>query len=762
MNFNNQPPVVSNPPASHSPSSFTTEQGNYFVEIQQGRSLRDYLFIFLRRKGMIIGIFLTIFLAGTLYTFLRTPIYRTGAMLQITQDNPGAQVSLEDKMSQLTGFNSLDEFKQSQYKILESRSLAWRVIKALNLEKHPDFRDIVENNQGKSEAEKENELKDRFLKKLEVAPIRNSSLVEVYFESPDKEMAQKVVQAIAEEYMYLSIDRRNESYTLIRKWLDKQLQDMAAKVQETQKKLYEFGWKTDIYTLEDKDNVIVQKFTDLSALLTKAQAERLAKEAQFTQIKEKGPDAPLIVNHPLIAELRKNLVAQESKISGLQKMFRPGHPELQAEKANLTEIRSRLQAEVKRLQESIKADYEAAMRTEKLLQESFASQKEEMAKLQKNLTQYQILKRDALTNEQLYQAILARVKEANIASTMVPSNVAVIDPPELPHKPYKPKKLRDLALAGFLGLILGVAGAILLESLDDSIKTTDDLEQICNLPSLGAMPLFSSNSGFSSRRLRKRPSWSLSRYLPFPKVRKNGNPEKLDMDLIMLNHPRHSVTEALRHLQTAIMLSRAEHTPSVILITSPNPGEGKSTVANNLALGFALNDHATVIIDCDLRRPRIHRIYNLKPTLGLSNYLTGNATLEEIQYKTPLPNLTMIPAGPISPNPVNLLNSKMFKELLATLRQYYQHIVIDSPPVLGFTDARIISQLVDAVILITRYQFTPKGSAKLVQQLFTQDHAPLIGAVLNGIDLHSQRYGGYYYHYKYYSKYYDTQLDDKG
>ena len=253
--------------------------------------------------------------------------------------------------------------------------------------------------------------------------------------------------------MYLSIDRRNESFALVRKWLDKQLGEMAGKVQEAQKKLYKFGQQTDIYTLEDKDNVVVQKFIDLSGLLTKAQAEKMAKEAQYQQIKANGPDAPLIVNNPLVAGLRQQLVAEQAKVSAMQKVFRGDHPDLQAERANLAELGTRLQGEVHRLQESVKADYEAANRTENLLNDSFTAQKGQMVKLQDNLADFQILKRDAQTNEQLYQALLARVKEANIAGTMVPSNIAVIDPGRLPNKPFKPKTMHDLALAAVLGLI---------------------------------------------------------------------------------------------------------------------------------------------------------------------------------------------------------------------------------------------------------------------------------------------------------------------
>jgi capsular exopolysaccharide synthesis family protein len=663
---------------------------------------------------------------------------------------------MDDKLSKLTGSDSLEKFQQTQYKILQSWSLAQRVVQALKLKDCPDFKSIREQNPDKTEAEIEDDMVNSLLAGLEVTPVKNSYLVEVAFQSPDQGLSQRVVNAIADEYMYLSIDRRNESFGLVRKWLDRQLGEMAGKVQEAQKKLYKFGQQTDIYTMEDKDNVVVQKFIDLSGLLTKAQAEKMAKEAQYQQIKDKGPDAPQIVNNPLVAALRQHLVAEQAKVSAMQKVFRGDHPDLQAERANQAELRTRLQAEVQRLQESVKADYEAANRTEKLLDESFTAQKGQMIKLQDNLADFQILKRDAQTNEQLYQALLARVKEASIAGTMVPSNVAVIDPGRLPDKPFKPKTKRDLALAAVLGLTLGVGLALLLEHLDDSIKSVDDLERACSLPSLGIVPLLGSNGRISLSRRGKSEAPGIWRYLP--RLQRGGRAaaEAADMDLIVYKQPQSMVSEAIGHIYSSIMLSTSGRPPGAIMVTSPNPGEGKTTLISNLAQSYASNDRQVVIVDCDLRKPRLHKIFQLDSQPGLSNYLTGGTALEEILRPTSIPNLTIITAGARPPNPANLLNSETFKELLALLRERFQHIVVDTPPVLGFADARFVSALVDGVLLIVKHNITHKSAGRLAHQFLNQ--APILGTVLNGVGHYGHSYGGYYhYHYKYYSKYYDDR-----
>ena len=355
---------------------------------------------------------------------------------------------------------------------------------------------------------------------------------------------------------------------------------------------------------------------------------------------------------------------------------------------------------------------------------------------------------------------MARVKEASIAGTMVPSNVAVIDPGRLLDKPFKPKTLRDLALAAVLGLTLGVGLSFLLEHLDDSIQSVDDLEQVCRLPSLGIVPLLGSNRRISLSRREKSEAGGNWRYLPRLQRGGRGQTETGDMELIVYKQPQSMFSEAIRHVYSSIMLSTSGRPPGAIMITSPSPGDGKTMIVSNLAQSYALNERQVVLIDCDLKKPKLHEIYQLDSQPGLTNYLTGGATLEEILRPTAIPNLKIITAGANPPSSANLLNSETFKELLAQLRDRFQHILIDTPPVLGFADARFVSVLVDGVLLVTRHNITHKSAARLAHQLLNQ--APILGAVLNAVDHYGHSYDGYYYqnHYKYYSKYYGEKWGD--
>jgi len=378
-----------------------------------------------------------------------------------------------------------------------------------------------------------------------------------------------------------------------------------------------------------------------------------------------------------------------------------------------------------------------------------------MATLQQHLVDFQMLKRDAQTTEQLYQALLARMKETTVASTMVPSNVAVIDSADLPAEPYLPKKGLFLSLAGVIGLCLGLSAAFLAEYLDDTLKTAEEVERVCQVPSLGLIPLLAEN-GVAARHhhfpLPGSEQWL--RRLPF-----RGSPDRAlawnrdRPELVVLNQPRSVASEAFRQVRTSLMLSAAGGPPKTIIVTSPSPQEGKSTIAANLAASLALDGRQVAVLDCDLRKPRLHQVFRVPGQPGLTNYLAGQQGREEILRPTQVPNLYLIPAGPVPPSPAELLNSEAFRQLLLELAQQFQSIVIDTPPALGFADARVLSRLADGVLLVMKHHATPREAGRLTCQLFSKVQAPLLGIILNQVDSNGLGGYGYYYSTKYYENY---------
>ena len=741
---------------AHSPGSAAREIDYYDVEPEGRRHLRDLFHILLNRKWWVIGTLVGMVAVTTLVILIMTPIYKATTMLQITQENAGPAGSELDALNLLKGGQDANKFQETQYNILTSRGVATRVIKALNLQDTPEFKALAAKYPDAPPEQLQSYMIDLFLDKLVVTEVKDTYLMQVAYKSQDRELAKKVADALAREYMQVVIDSRAQSFALVKDWLGKQLQQMTTRVQDSQKKLFEFGQKHDFYSLEDKDNVTIHKYIEMGELLTKAQSERLAKEALYKQVKDKGPDAPAITNNPLIMNLRQEMVSQTAKVSGMNRTFLPGHPHLQVEHAKLSELQGRLGGEVQRLQKAIKADYEAAVKAETFLNQAFEEHKGQLAKLQDNLVDFQILKRDAQTTEKLYKALLERMGETTVASTMVAGTVGVIDPPEAPFDPYLPKPLLFLALSGVLGLFLGAGTAFLVEYMDNSIKTTEDVERVVQLPSLGVVPLCLKGR---SQAANDQPPGKVKGLLSWVRNRHGQTIPMGDLDLMMVKHPRSAMSEAIRHLRTSLMLSVSGGPPETIVVTSPHPREGKSTISINLAIALAQDGRRVMILDCDLRRPRLHQVFHLDNAPGLTSYLTGNCNLETIIKPTEVNNLFLIPAGPIPPNPAELLNSQAYKNLLQELRREFNHIIIDTPPTLGFADARVVALQADGVLLVAKHQSTTREAGRLARQYLSQVNARMLGMVLNQLGSSDLRRHDMYYQ-KYYDRYYDVNPAD--
>ncbi len=711
----------------------------YSFEEEPGFHLRDYWYVLIKRKWWFLGVLTRDYCPHLIGNLLMSPIYKVTTTLQIIQDNPSALMGGDktDPLGALAGSSELDRFYETQYNILQSRALAYGLIDSLNLKEHPFYKDMEKDYPDYTPEAIRNKFADYLLDNLKVEPVKNSYLVDVSFKSTDKQLATKIPETMQKEYLKLAMVTRQQSYDMLRNWLDKELTRLGKKLENSEKTVYTHGQNKDFLSLETPDtNVTVQKYVEVSKLLTTAQADRANKEAQYRQIKEKGADAPLIVNNALVQQLRQQLIGLEAQVSGDNKIFGDNYPDYKAQATKMNDLRRRLNTEIKRLETSIRADYEAASRAESMLQKEFDLQKSKVIDLQDSLVQHHILTRDLQTNQALYEALLARMKEASVASTMVASNISVITPAELPYKPWLPKPLLFLGLALVLGSMFGVMTAFFVEYLDNSIKTTDELEKVCHIPAMGVVPLFSDNG-------KK----------PLPDI-------KEPLGLVPYYQPKSMLSEAIFHIRTAIMLSASGGAPQILMVTSPNPDEGKTTMAANLAAVMASPDKKCLLMDCDLRKPSLHKVYSLPLQPGLTNYLTGNADLESIIRPTDVPNLFFIAAGPTPPSPHELLSSTAFQNLLDRLRQDFHHIIVDSPPVIGFADGRIIAAHTDGVVMLVRHHSTTRDAGRLAVQLLSQNNSRILGGILTMAQKDRLGYNAYYSYYHYYNKYYKQYHDD--
>ena len=716
-------------------------------------NLRDYWKVIQKRRWIIIAFFFIVLIATAVGTFTMKPIYRGTVTLQINKENP----QIVD-FKEIFAVNTMDmDYYQTQYKILESRTLARRVIQALKLSEHPEFQPQPETpfqkwksntlkpilglltfskenpatDQDPSDSKKENPLINRFLGKLRIEPIRNSRLVKIHFDSNYPELSSRVPNVLAATYIQQSLEARFVSTEQAKEWLTKQLEDLKAKVERADEDLQAFGSQHDIISFEEKENVTMQRLTELNEALTKAEAERMAKEAFYKQAKAPNFDSiPTILENKLVQDLKQAYIQLEAQYMKLSETFKPEYPEMVRLRNQMQSIQKRMDAETNNIVAGMKNDYESTLRRESLIRQAFEQQKAKALEMKEKGIQYNILKREADTNRELYKGLLQRMKEAGVSAGITASNIQVLDQAEMPMGPYKPNKRLNLLLAAVVGLFLGVGLAFFFEYLDNTIKTPEDVEQLIRLPSFGMVPDISNGR---RRRLEKGTSYPV--------------------ELITYGHPKSMLSEAYRSIRTSILLSFSEKPPKKIAITSPNPAEGKTTTVINTAIALSQTGARVLIIDADLRKPRLHKIFNHENGQGLSNFLSGHGDLESVVKTSEVPNLFYIPSGPIPPNPSELLGSTLFKKMVESLEARFDHIVFDSPPVLGFADSIILSTSVDGVILTVLGGKTPRETLQRAKEVLQQVNTKIIGVVINRVDIRRSDYGYYYYRYhSYYGK----------
>jgi len=729
------------PPPRYSPSAFPEEK-----EV----NLRDYWRVIQKRRWTIIAFFLIVLVTTAVATFTMKPIYRGTTTVQINKENP----QIVD-FKEIFAINTMDmDYYQTQYKLLESRTLAKRIVNTLKLGEHPEFLSKPEtpfqkwkssffgsilgfftpSNQnasaekGSAENDREITLINQFLAKLKIEPIRNSRLVKIHFDSNFPELSTQIPNTLAMNYIQQSLENRFVNIEQAREWLNKQLEDLKAKVERADEALQTFGSKHDIISLEEKENIIMHRLTELNEALTKAESERIGKEALYKQTKERNFDAlPSVLENKLIVDLKQASIQLEAQYMKLSETYKPGYPEMVRLKNQMETIQKRIDGEINKILTGIKNDYESNLRRESLLRQVFEQQKVRVMEMKDRAIQYNILKREADTNKELYKGLLQKMKEAGVSAGITASNIQIVDQAEWPTNPYKPNKRLNLLLAAVVGLFLGVGLAFFFEYLDNTIKTPEDVEQLIRLPSFGMVP------DISSHRRRQ-----LEKGATYP------------VELITHGHPKSMLSEAYRNIRTSILLSFSERPPKRIAITSPNPSEGKTTTVINTAIALSQTGASVIIIDTDLRKPRIHKIFTEENGVGLSNFLSGNAGLEAIIKKTEIPNLYYIPSGPIPPNPSELISSNLFKSMLQSLDERFDHLVLDSPPVLGFADSIILSTFVDGMILVTTGGKTPRETLQRAKGMLLQVNAKILGVVINRVNIERSEYGYYYYRYHYY------------
>lgn len=713
--------------------------------------LLDYLMILRKHQWLVLFFLLAVVTIVSIATFRMQPVYEASARVEIGKESMN--------ILPFQGTDSYDVYMDSennietQAKILQSETLALQTIVSSGLASQPEFGGRPGNpvkplmTPGSVANQQRPPSLGAFLARLKVKRVPNSRLLDVTFESTDANLAARVVNAHVENYIDQNLRSRYEATTAASNFLKGQLNDLKGTVERSEDARIAYERQHKIWTIDEKQNITTQKLAELNKELTEAQGERMRKEALYQLVRTGNVDAiPGIHESSILPELEKRRADASAGYAEALNQYGPNFPKVTRLQAQLKEMDQSILREKTSIANRVEAEYRAARQRELLLSGALDRQKTEANEMAESLVQYNILKRDAEANKQLYEGLLHKLKEAGISAGLRSSNIRVVDPAMVPSAPSRPQRGRNIMLAFLVGLVGGVGLALLREYLDNTVKTPDDVEMLARLPSLAVVPAFATLDGRSRTRLLKSSS---------------SDGTDVRVELVSHSMPQSQVSEAFRALRTALLLSQAEHPPQVILLTSALPREGKTTAAVNLAVTLAQLGDRTLLMDADLRKPGIGRALSLADGkyAGLTSYLAGVSSLELVTVPHPvITNLAAIPTGPIPPNPADLLSSRRLAEAIAVLRREYKFIVIDSPPVMAATDPVILSVLADGVLLVVRSGETPKDAFTRARDLLTGVKCRFLGVVLNAVDSNSP---DYYYSYRYYPYAYGKEKGKK-
>jgi capsular exopolysaccharide synthesis family protein len=701
--------------------------------------IRAYRQILFKRMWTILAVAFVGATLAAIVSFKTRPVYEATARVEVEAETPQIQ-SLNDLYRGMPGETD-DAFLQTQVNVLKSENLAWRSVQQLGLGEKAGFGGGGERPQADSQSAAQIGLIGAFRGHLRVQLMRDSRMIEVTVDSTDPRLAARAANVLVKNYVEYNFHQKYDATRQASGFMEQQLDELKAKVEKSQQAMVDYERQNVIVNIGDKETVVEQRLAALSQDLTSAQSERMQKESLYELVNSNQSQAALTTQNELLQTLDAKYADLRDQYVDALGQYGPNFPKVKRLHDQLNEVQSAMERERKRVVVRIRNDYMAALGRENLLSAAVAHEKAEVGKLNQLLIQHNILKREFETNQQLYETLLQHLKDATVSAGLRATNIHLVDPALIPTTPVRPRVVHDILIGLLVGLVLGVTLAFVQESLDTSIKSAEELERLISTPALAVIPL--------SRSSRLRLGGGRSQ------------PRDGSVESIVLEHPTSNLAESYRTLRTAILLSTAPRPPQALLLTSAQPREGKTSTSLNLALGLAQRGVSVVIVDADLRRPGISRALDLSQNgVGLSSLLSGAYTLDEALHRLEvLPNLWVLPAGPQAPNPADLLASPSMENVLRELRGRFEHVVLDSAPLLLVTDATILSRLVDGVVLVVESGVTARRALVRAHKILESTGGRILGAVLNKWDARDEGYYGYYgsYYHGYYRSYYDSK-----
>lgn len=744
-----------------------------YQEIQREFDLMDYWRVIVKRKGILFIFAGTIILLIGLYSFTTPPKYKSTATILIGGET-SKTLNIDDELGLLSYRSQMRDmiFLNTQLTLLKSFSLAERVARNMELLSRPEF-----SNQGNSNKNLFGKIKSFILLKwlrskkeenadglffdpyediavrlrggIDVEQIRETKVLSISYTSRHPLLTAEIVNNFAEEFINFSIEKRYETTKQATDFLSKEIvdlrQDLASKEQELQR----YGQEKELFFLSDEENTAVKNLADLNAAYTQAQIDRATAESAYRELRNADVDSiPRTGANRVIQTLEEEYTRMKNEYVEKTKIYKPEYPDMIQLNSKIESMRQELENELIKARNQAELVYRSALQNEYQLRTLLQEQRQDVATLNSNAIFYNSLKIEVENKRNLLNSLVEKQNETLVStrlSGLKSSNISIIDRAKIPRSPISPNRKLNLLLALLMGLSGGIGLCFIMEFLDNTIKGPEDVQKISGLPSLGTIPFLSPDG------MKKKSS---DYNFGYGRSCEGENQNSLDnlqeikkIELVNHIHPQFFISENYRTIRTSIMLSHAGHPPESIVFTSCLPNEGKTVSVANMAIAFAQLEKKVLIIDADLRKPRLHKIFNINNIGGLSGYLTSKVSIKDAIQKTEIENIWILPSGPIPPNPAELLNSQKMKIMIQELKSGIDLILLDTPPVLAVVDALIICSMADCAALVIQPSKTKKKSfSKTIVQL-QQSHAKLIGVIFNRSDVGENSYYYPYYNY---------------
>lgn len=731
-------------PARTSVESSTASQADYFGPI-------------LRHVWLTVGV-IAIAMLGT-FLFLRTlsPQYRSTALLDLDTESPNVLGSMSASLETQVGARGARELRmnfESQYRVIAGRAVAEEVANRLALRENADFLGLADVKEPAAllAAIGQADAAAVVMGVITIEPVFESSLVRIHARASSPKLATQIANTVAEVYIDQRVKRRLDVSQSSASWLRQQYEDLGKQLAVSESAVYDFRKERNILSISlgDRQNLTGEALGELSGQLFQAEADArglrvAAEQHRLVKTDEALLDAAVqgVISSELIEGLKVRLVDLSVERTKLEATYLDGHPQLASVKQQYAEVRSMLLREVRNSIRAVETQLaQAAKRVDELRARLDQTRSEALAMGQDELT-YNNLVSTAASDRELYRMIERRLKEVEIARMLQQNRVAVVERATDSRGPVYPKVGFSMLASFVVGVLLALILAYLVEVLDTSVRSVGELERLAGVTTLGFLPNILRGTG--DRRSSRGPAKG----------------EDFERDTFVVDYPKSTMAESCRSIRTNLIFMGSEQPLRSILVTSAGPREGKTTASISLAAVMAQSGSTVVLIDGDMRKPRLHKVFGLDGSVGLSSVLMGEASLDEVIQATRVPDLFIIPCGIVPDNPAELLQSDRFRELVSELTERFGMVVFDSPPVVPVTDAAIIGSAVDGVVLVARSGATRREMIARAVDLLRGVNANLLGVVLNAIDVEGRRRGGYYYYYyRHYGAYYG-QTDDK-